>query len=74
MRVNSPAEKIKLAEGLQKQIESSISQFYRKHNIQFSKIEISSEDLSSILMYVIVEANQPTIYAHLQIAQLFSYS
>ena len=38
VRVNSPAEKMKLAEGIKKQIESSIQQFYRKHGIEDEKI------------------------------------
>lgn len=74
IRVPSPVEKMKLVEGLPKQIESSIVQFYQKHHIKFKKIEISSEDLSSILMFIIIQANQPFLLAHLEIAQLFSFS
>jgi hypothetical protein len=71
IRVNSPAEKVRLLEGIQKQIENSVVQFYRKHGIEHNKIKISPEDLSNIFIYILVQANQPAIYAHIQIASLF---
>jgi hypothetical protein len=48
--------------------------FYKKHNIKIDKVEISSEDLSSLFMYIIVQANQAAFYAHLQVALLFNAS
>ena len=74
VRVHSPAEKMKLAEGITKQIESSIQQFYKKHGINYEKIELTKEDLSSLLCYIIVQSNQPLLFAHLQIIQLFCLS
>lgn len=37
-----------------------------------NKIDISSQDLTSILLFIIVQANISVFYAHLQIAIMFS--
>ncbi len=74
MRVHSPAEKMKLFEGLPKQIESSILQFYKRNNIKIEKIEIDQQNLTSIILYLVVQANIPSFFAHLQVTILFSPS
>ena len=71
MRVNSPAEKKKLIDGLEKQIASSAQNFYQKNGVEVKKIELSPQDLNSILMFILVQANQPLLSAHFQITQLF---
>lgn len=63
---------MRLIEGLPRQIESSAQQFYKRNNIPMPKIDISSQDLTSILLFTIVQANISVFYAHLQIAILFS--
>jgi hypothetical protein len=65
---------MKLFEGLPKQIESSIIQFYKKNNIKLDKIEIDQQNLTSLILYLMVQANIPNFFAHLQIAILFSPS
>ena len=41
VRVNSPAEKIKLLEGLPRQIQSSIMGFYKKNRIPIDRVDLS---------------------------------
>jgi hypothetical protein len=73
-RVGSPGEKWQLAEGLQKQLESSVMQFYRKHGIKVEGVEVSPSDLQILLLYLVVQANQPGLLAHLTLAAHFSHS
>lgn len=73
-RVGSAGEKWQLAEGLQKQLESSVMQFYRKHGIKAEGVEISPSDLQVLLLYLVVQANQPGLLAHLTLAAHFSHS
>ena len=72
--MRSPAEKKKLIEGLHKQIESSIKQFYQKHNVEQEIKDLDSKNIKSILSYVLIQANQPAFIAHLEIAHIFSIS
>ena len=59
-------------EGFQKQIESSIQNFNKKHHIESEKNVLSSEDLKAILLYILVQSNQTVFFVHLQIGQSFN--
>ncbi len=71
MRVASPTEKLQLVDGLQKQIESTILQFYKRHGIKNDGLEIDFGNAMAILSYIIVQANQTALYQNLQIINNF---
>lgn len=71
VRVGNPAEKLQLVDGLQKQIESTVVQFYKRHGIKAEGVEIDFGNAMTILSYIIVQANQTALYANLQIISYF---
>lgn len=71
VRVANPTEKLQLVEGLQKQIESTVVQFYKRHGIKSEGVEIDFGNAMGILVYIIAQANQTALYANLQIISSF---
>lgn len=71
IRVNNPSEKLHLIEGLQKQIESTILCFYKKYGIRIEGVEIDYKNMISIMLYVVIQANQTNLYPHTQLITHF---
>lgn len=46
--------------------------FYRNYGIRVDGVEIDYKNMKAIVLYILVQAGQPNLYAHLQLVNHFS--